>query len=221
MITKIILEAMAILKNDIININGIVIGTQDIKELDKVVEILSDKLGRIKVFAFSARSQKSSNIAKTRLFCAGKFEITKSKDNYTLVSADIENYYDDLIMDYDKVLYASNFIKLIKSITYENMDCTNELALLCYSLNGLLNPEINDEVVSKVFEVKLAQISGIGENADAISDKLGLNTQNKQNITKLINHIYTMPINKLYSFNLSGALYDDFLKISINLNDIT
>lgn len=212
---------MAILKNEIISINGIIIGTQDIKELDKVIEILSDKLGRIKVFAFSARSPKSSNIAKTRLFCAGKFEITKSKDNYSLVSADIENYYDDLIMDYDKVLTASNFVKLIKSFTYENMDCTDELNLLCYSLNGLLNPNINDEVVSKIFEVKLAQISGIGENPDVISSKLSLNPVNKQNLNKLINYIYAMPISKLYSFNLSGALHEDFLKISINFKDLT
>ena len=208
---------MAISKNDIIKVNGIIIGTYDVKEIDKLIEILTDELGRIKAFAFSSKSQKSTKLASTRLFTTGVFELVKNKDIYSIVSIDVKNYYDELTSDYDKYCLAIKFIKQIKDITYENMDCHEELSLLCYTLSSLLSSNIKAEVIEKVFEIKLSEISGINEPAEIIVNKYNL--KNPQNITELINHIYNLDIPNLFTFNLEGDLYEDFLKIRINLKN--
>ncbi len=207
---------MAISRNDIIKVNGIIIGSHDFKELDKVVEILTDELGRINAFAFSSRSQKSSKLASTRLFCTGIFELSKKNDKYSVVSIDVKNYYDDLTKDYDKFCLATKFAKLIKQFTYENMDCIDELALICFAISALLNDNLPDSIVEKIFKIKLAEVSGINEPADIIVSKI--NAKNPKSLTDLINYIYKLPISKLFSFNLDGTLYEDFMKVDVDLN---
>lgn len=209
---------MAISKNDIIKVNGIIIGYNDFKELDKVVEILTDELGRINAFAFSSRSQKSSKLATTRLFCTGIFELSKNNDKYSLISVDVKNYYDDLTKDYDKFCLATNFAKLIKQFTYENMNCKDELTLICYAISALINDKLPSEIVEKLFKIKLSKTAGINEPALSIVSKI--NAKEPKNLTNLINYIYDIPISKLFSFTLDGLLYDDFMKIKIDLNNI-
>ena len=209
---------MAISKNDIIKVNGIIIGSHDFKELDKVVEILTDELGRINAFAFSSRSQKSSKLATTRLFCTGIFELSKNNDKYSLISVDVKNYYDDLTKDYDKFCLATNFVKLIKQFTYENMNCKDELTLICYAISALINDKLPSEIVEKLFKIKLSKTAGINEPALSIVSKI--NAKEPKNLTNLINYIYDIPISKLFSFTLDGLLYDDFMKIKIDLNNI-
>ena len=205
---------MAISKNEIITVNGIIIGAYDIREIDKLIEILTDELGRIKAFAFSSKSQKSTKLASSRLFTTGIFELIKNNDTYSIVSIEVKNYYDGLVNDYNKYCLGTKFIKQIKDITYENMDCHKELSLLCYSLSALLSSNIKDEVVEKVFEIKLAEISGINEPAEMIVSKYNL--KSPKNIKDLIDHIYNLDIKNLYKFNLEGDLYDDFMKIKID-----
>lgn len=208
---------MAISKNDIIKINGIIIGSHDFKELDKVVEILTDELGRINAFAFSSRSQKSSKLASTRLFCTGIFELAKNDDKYSLISVDVKNYYEDLVKDYDKFCIATNFAKLIKQFTYENMDCKRELALICYAISALLNDNLSSNIVEKIFEIKLSEIAGINEPPPSIVSKI--NAKNPKNLIDLIDYIYKLPISNLFSFTLDGTLYEDFMKIKVDLNN--
>lgn len=208
---------MAISKNDIIKVNGIIIGTNDVKEIDKLIEILTDELGRIKAFAFSSKSQKSTKLASTRLFTTGVFELVKNNDIYSILSIDVKNYYEELVNDYDNYCLATKFIKQIKDVTYENMDCHNELSLLCYSLSAILSKNIKNEVVEKVFEIKLSEISGINEPSEIIVNKHNL--KNPGNIKALIDNIYNVDVPNLFKFNLEGDLYEDFMKIKINLKN--
>ena len=211
---------MAILKSDIIKVNGIIIGYENIKELDKRLEILTDDFGRIRVYAFSARSQKSQNIAKTRLLSTGKFEITKSKNNYSLVYVDVKNYYDELIYDYDLFMIATRMINLIKQFTYENMDCKNELALICYALNALNNTNIENDLVEKLFEIKLTELSGVYESPETIASKFLTNVKRINNLIKLLEYVYSLPPANLFSFKLDGDLYDDLMRVKFDFKNL-
>ena len=93
---------------DTIEALGIVLDTSLIKEYDKRLVILTEKLGRITVFANGARRKNSQLTAVSQKFVMASFKLRPSSQNtYTLISAEIMNTFIDLSYDIEKMAYAS------------------------------------------------------------------------------------------------------------------
>ena len=56
-------------KNKEIKLKAIVIEEKDYNEYDKLLTLLTSEMGKIKVYAFNVRREKSKNISKTNLQC--------------------------------------------------------------------------------------------------------------------------------------------------------
>ena len=130
-------------------------------EYDKRIVILTKQRGKIAAFAKGARRQNSAFLACTQSFAFGKFELYEGKSSFNLVSADISNYFEDVIMNLDAAYYGMYFCELTDYFAQEYDDGTDMLNLLYLSLRALLKESIGIKLVRYIFELKLFVINGL------------------------------------------------------------
>ena len=108
-------------------VTGMVIGTSPINEYDRRVVLLTKERGKITAFARGARRQYSAMLAGTQLFAFGTFRVIEGKNAYTLVSAEIMNYFEAIPREPLRACYASYFLEMAGYYGREN---NNEVELL-------------------------------------------------------------------------------------------
>ena len=81
-------------------------------EYDKRLVILTRELGKITAFARGARRPGNSLMAAGRSFVFGTFRLFQGRDAYTLSSAEITNYFDEIAMDMEAACYRSYFLEI-------------------------------------------------------------------------------------------------------------
>ena len=89
-----------------ITVTGMVLQATPIAEYDRRVVILSKERGKISAFARGARRPNSALMGMTSPFSFGEFTIYEGRTSYTLVSASISNYFQELRMDVDGAYYG-------------------------------------------------------------------------------------------------------------------
>ena len=131
-----------------------ILNTMPVGEYDKRITILTRERGKITAFARGARRPKSSLQAATNLFCFGTFEAYEGRSSYTVVKAEISNYFRELAMDLDKTYYGCYFLELADYFCQENNDCINQLKLVYQTLRALNVPSLSPKLVRVIYELK-------------------------------------------------------------------
>ena len=147
---------------EMVSAAGMVLKAAPSGEYDKRLVILTRELGKITAFARGARRPGNSLMAAGRSFVFGTFRLFQGRDAYTLSSAEITNYFDEIAMDMEAACYGSYFLEIADYYSRENMDATDMLKLLYQSLRALLKPAIPNPLVKCVrfHQVYLAVRSG-------------------------------------------------------------
>lgn len=141
-------------------VTGMVLSAMPIGEYDKRLVILTKERGRISAFAKGARRTNSPLMACSQPFAFGLFTLYQGKTSYTVNSAEIQNYFEELRSDLTKVAYASYFCEVAAYHTYENEEATGILKLLYQSFRALNCASIPDDLIRAVFELKCFVFSG-------------------------------------------------------------
>ena len=137
-------------------------------EYDKRITILTRERGKITAFARGARRPKSSLQAATNLFCFGSFEAYEGRSSYTVVKAEISNYFRELATDLDKTYYGCYFLELADYFCQENSDCVNQLKLVYQTLRALNVPSLSPKLVRVIYELKTLVYFGVYPNVFAL-----------------------------------------------------
>ena len=135
-------------------VTGMVLSAMPIGEYDKRIVLLTKERGRISAFAKGARRANSALMAAGQPFAFGTFTLYQGRNSYTVNSAEISNYFEEVKGDLIKITYASYFCEVAAYLTYENMEATGLLKLLYQSFVALAFPKIPDELVRDIFEIK-------------------------------------------------------------------
>ena len=141
-------------------VTGMVLSAMPIGEYDKRVVILTKERGRISAFAKGARRTNNAFMACTQPFAFGNFTLYQGRNSYTLNGAEIQNYFDDIKGDIDKISYASYFGEVAAYLTYENMEAIGILKLLYQSLKALNVEKIPNDLIRAIFELKALTFNG-------------------------------------------------------------
>lgn len=136
-------------------LTGMVILASPVGEYDKRVVILTKERGLITAFAKGAKRPKSQFSASTRPFSFGKFTVYEGKNAYNLVNTEIENYFEEIMEDMDRISYGFYFLELAQYFGVENMESKNMLLLLYQSLRALIHPSLDNRLVRRVYELKM------------------------------------------------------------------
>ena len=143
-----------------ISVTGMVLAATPIGEYDRRVVILTKERGKISAFARGARKPNSALVGVTSPFSFGEFTVYEGRTSYTLMSASISNYFQELRLDVEGAYYGFYFLEIAGYYAREANDETGLLKLLYQSLRALLNPSIPNRLARRVFELKSMVING-------------------------------------------------------------
>lgn len=220
-----------------ITVTGMVLAAASIGEYDRRVVILTKERGKIAVFARGARKPNSAFVGVTSPFSFGQFVVYEGRTSYTLMSASISNYFQELRSDVEGAYYGFYFLDLANYYGKEANDETLLLKLLYQTFRALVNPRIPNKLIRCIYELKIISINGEGPQVfecitcgDKDREKVfsiqkgGLvcrqcSTYITDGRKLLTSTIYTMQyivsssIEKLYTFLVKDEVFDEFSKL--------
>lgn len=192
---------------ELVNVTAIVLSSIPVGEYDRRVVLLTKERGKITAFAKGARRQTSKLIAATNLFAFGEFKLYPGRSSYTMTDAQIQNYFEELRIDFEGAYYGMFFLEVCDYYTRENNDEKEFLKLLYQSLKALLAKSLNRKLVQCIFEMKAMVING--EFPGMPTDELW------QESTKYaVSYIMSSSIEKLYTFTVSDTVLEEMIRIS-------
>ena len=213
-------------------LTGMILNSAPAGEYDKRITLLTIERGKVTAFARGARRPKSAMQAATNLFCFGKFEAYEGRDAYTVVKAEISNYFRELTLDLDKTYYGCYFLEIADYFTQINNEAVDQLKLLYQTLRALTVKSLDHRLVRCIYELRTLVCYGVMPNVFSCSicggsedlhyfrmEKKGAvcsSCPTYQNDIYLndaaiyaLQYIITSPIEKLYTFTVT----DEVLKV--------
>lgn len=177
---------------DVLEMTGMVIKVSSVGEYDRRLVILTCERGKITAFARGAKRPGSSLMGPARPFVFGKFRLYEGRDSYTLKSAEVTRYFEELAEDVERACYGQYFLELADYYTRENIDESGMLLLIYQSLRALLKPQIPNELVRRVFELKAMVVNG------EYTEKPPISVSDSTVYTW--EYVVLSPVEKLYTF---------------------
>lgn len=140
---------------------GMVIKSQDYKENDKLIWIYTEELGKISVIAKGARKSKNKNFSNTLPFCYGEYVVYKGRTMYSLNEGRIIDSFQDILDDYETLIYGSYFTELVDIATEEEKSFEIFVNLI-KAFYLMKSRAVDLEILARTFEMKLLNATGYG-----------------------------------------------------------
>lgn len=192
---------------DLVKVTALVLSSSPIGEYDRRVVLLTKERGKITAFAKGARRQHSKLMAATNLFAFGEFCLYPGRNSYTMTDAGIQNFFEELRMDYEGAYYGMFFLELCDYYARENNDEKELLKLLYQSLKALLAKSLNRKLVQCIFEMKAMVINGEFPG-------MPQNGKWQESTEYAVSYIMTSKIERLYTFTVSESVLQELVQIA-------
>lgn len=219
----------------LINTKGIVLSSVNLKDNDKIVTILTEKLGKITAVIKGARIETNKNKIFSLEFNYSDIHIYKGKSMYSFNEGTMINSFQNLLNDIDNLSYACYFCELVGIVTVEGEKCTDVFVLLAKTLYLLESKSVNLKLLAIFFNIKLLKYTGSGFNLElcnhcgekftfpegfsieqnaficskCLKDKRGYNRRISEKLFKAINYMDKNDIRNVVRFNFSDELIQD------------
>lgn len=220
-----------------ITLTGMVLSAVPIGEYDKRIVLLTKERGKVSAFARGARRPNSQLIAASNPFSFGTFEAYEGRSSYTIVKAEISNYFRELAADVEGAYYGFYFMEIADYYARENLDAVHMLKLLYQSLRALESASLDNRLVRRIFELKAMVLNGEYPNVficlkcgkekelpyfhvrsggtlceNCASQVVETRKLDKSTLYTL-QYIITAKIEKLYTFKVSAEVLKDLAQI--------
>ena len=188
-------------------VTGMILETGPVGDYDRRLVVLTKECGKITVFARGCRRVGNKYMAATNPFCFGQFKLYEGKTAYNLVDAEITQYFEELRTDFEGAYLGMYFLELASYYARENNDELDLLKLLYQSVRAIIKPNLNNDLVRAVFEIKTLVVEGIFP---------GLPNDGKwQKATEYaVDFIVRTPIEQLYTFTVSDEVLSELKQIN-------
>ena len=192
---------------DFIYATGMVLKQSPSGEYDRRVTILTKERGKVVAFARGARRQGNKLAAATNSFAFGLFKLYQGRDAYTLADAEIKNYFEELMSDYEGAYYGMYFAEVADYYARENNDEKQMLGLLYQSLKALSAPSLTRPLVRVIFECKAIAVNGEYPGAPQ-------GRELSDSAVYALNYIGTSSLEKLYTFTVTDEVLREMQEVA-------
>ncbi|MDO4788388.1 MAG: DNA repair protein RecO [Johnsonella sp.] len=186
---------------DFAEFTGMVIKSIPIGEYDKRITVLTRERGKLFAFVRGARRQGSPLLACTLPFAYGKFKFYEGRNSFSLHSAKMERFFEEISQDIQKACYGSYFLEFTDYYAREFLREQDMLKLLYISLLALSRPSIPMRLTRRIFELRMMVING---EYDSQPKKLRGETARYT-----WHYIIHSPLEKLYTFAIKQEVLEE------------
>ena len=187
-------------------VTGMVLSAAPVGDYDKLVVLLTRERGKIRAFARGARRPGSALMAAANAFAFGEFQIYEGRTSYTMSQASIQNYFGELMTDFEGACYGQYFLEFADYYTRENADGSDFLKLAYQSLRALTVKSIPRRLVRCIYEIRLIVANG---------EFPGLPRGNfSETALYAVEFIAGTPVEKLYTFTLKEEVLAELVQIA-------
>ena len=155
---------------NLIKVKGIVIKETTYKENDKIITLLTDKLGKISCIARGAKKTNSPILANSQYLVYSEFVLYKSKKFYYINTGEVINTFYNLRIDFDKLNLIFELTRIINSVTDENQDTEKILQLFLNTIYVMEKQNKDINVVIAIFKIKLFVLLGFAPRTTVCSN---------------------------------------------------
>lgn len=141
-------------------VHGMVLSAMPVGESDRRVVLLTKERGKIAAFARGARKPNSPLLAKSQPFAVGEFTVYAGRDAYTLLQAEISEYFEKIQEELTAVCYACYFCEFAGYFAREELEAGDMLNLLYVTLSMLVKKRLSYALVRRIFEWKMLSLFG-------------------------------------------------------------
>ena len=190
-------------------VTGMVLSAAPVGDYDKLVVLLTRERGKIRAFARGARRPGCALMAAANAFAFGEFQIYEGRTSYTMSQASIQNYFGELMTDFEGACYGQYFLEFADYYTRENADGSDFLKLAYQSLRALLVPSLPRKLVRYIYELKAMTYSGeCPQTFEQFSD-WNLNPSTEY----ALQYVVAASVEKLYTFLLTEEVFAEFARV--------
>ncbi len=188
-------------------VTGMILKQTAVGEYDRRICLLTKEKGKISAFAKGARKPGNRLAAATNPFSFGNFKLYAGRNSYTVSEAEIQNYFEDLMTDYEGAYYGMYFAEVADYYTRENNDERQMLKLLYQSLKALSAPALSNRLIKCIYELKAIAVNGEfpGVPADRVLSESTIYT---------IQYIAASTIEKLYTFTVNDIVMEELQSVA-------
>ncbi len=190
-----------------IYVTGMILKQMPVGEYDRHISILTKERGKITAFARGARKPGNKLAAATNPFSFGRFKVYEGRSSYTVSETEIQNYFEELRMDYIGACYGMYFAEVADYYTRENNDEREMLKLLYQSMRALCAASLPNPLVRCVFECKAIAVNG--EFPGVPGDM-----QLEESTVYALQYIAASSVEKLYTFNVTEPVLRELQEVA-------
>lgn len=190
-------------------VTGIVLSAAPVGEYDKLVVLLTKERGKIRAFARGARRLNNPLMAASNVFAFGEFQIYEGRSAYSISQASIQNYFSELMLDFEGACFGQYFLEFASYYTRENADGSDFLKLVYQSLRALSVPSLPRILVRYIYELKAMTYSGECPQTFEQFRSWNLN----ESTLYALQYVVAAPVEKLYTFKLSEEVCQEFGRV--------
>lgn len=188
----------------LLKVKGVVIKEIPYKDNDKIITLMTDKLGKISCMAKGAKKTNSALLASCQLLVYSEFVLYKGTSFYHINSAETIDTFYSLRTDYDKLEKAYEITKVLNSLVVENEETESILSLYLNSLFVISKDMFKFEYIMSVFKLKMLVLLGYSPSIITCSNCGKRMLEDKSNL------------GYYYSFNTNSVLCGEcFNKLKI------
>ncbi len=211
-------------------LTGMVLSVSPAGEYDRRILLLTKERGKVTAFVRGARRPKSAMQAATNLFCFGRFEAYEGREAYTVVRAEVQNYFRELYGDLEKSYYGCYALELADYFTQPGNEASGQLKLLYQTLRAFGSDKLDPRLVRRVYELKTLIYYGVSPQVFSCmhcggKEALSLFSLHKRGVfcracaegktgfvldgatLYTLQYIAATPPEKLYNFRLTEEVY--------------
>lgn len=190
-------------------VTGIVLSAAPVGEYDKLMVLLTKERGKLRAFARGARRLNNPLMAAANVFAFGQFQIYEGRTSYTVSQASIQNYFSELMQDFDGACFGQYFLEFADYYTRENADGSDFLKLVYQSLRALSVPSLPRILVRYIYELKAMTYSGEVPQTFEQFENWNLNPSTLY----ALQYVVASPVEKLYTFLLTDEVQQEFGRV--------